>query len=74
MSVIRKTSQTDKVVHEVERLLDAGLINKNEIISKVIEETGVPRPTVRRILRDMRNEMLRKIRILQSEIDPENNV
>ncbi len=74
MSVIRKTSQTDKVVHEVERLLDAGLINKNEIIHKVIEETGVPRPTVRRILRDMRNEMLRKIRILQSEIDPENNV
>jgi len=66
---MRKTSQTDKVVHEVERLLDAGLINKDEIIQKVIEETGVPRPTIRRILRDMRNEMIRKVRILQSEID-----
>ena len=69
-----KTSQTDKVVYEVERLLDAGLINKDEIIQKVIEETGVPRPTIRRILRDMRNEMIRKIKILQSEIDPEQNV
>lgn len=71
---MRKTSQTDKVVHEVERLLDAGLINKDEIIQKVIEETGVPRPTIRRILRDMRNEMIRKIKILQSEIDVEKNV
>ncbi len=68
---MRKTNQTEIVVHEVERLLDAGLINKDEIISKVIEETGVPRPTIRRILRDMRNEMIRKIKILQSEIDPE---
>ena len=67
--MMRKTNQTDRVVHEVERLLDAGLINKDEIIHKVIEETGVPRPTVRRILRDMRDEMIRKIRILQSEID-----
>lgn len=66
---MRKTNQTDIVVHEVERLLDAGLTNKDEIIHKVIEETGVPRPTVRRILRDMRDEMIRKIRILQSEID-----
>lgn len=72
--MMRKTSQTDKVVHEVERLLDAGLINKDEIIQKVIEETGVPRPTIRRILRDMRNEMIRKIKILQSEIDVEKNV
>ena len=69
--MMRKTNQTEIVVHEVERLLDAGLINKDEIISKVIEETGVPRPTIRRILRDMRNEMIRKIKILQSEIDPE---
>jgi len=72
--MMRKTSQTDKVVYEVERLLDAGLINKDEIIQKVIEETGVPRPTIRRILRDMRNEMIRKIKILQSEIDTEQNV
>jgi len=27
----------------------------------------VPRPTVRRVARDLRNELLEKIRILQSE-------
>jgi hypothetical protein len=51
-----------------------GLTNKEEIFHKVVDELGVPRPTVRRIARDMRNEMTRKIRILQSEIDPKNNV
>jgi len=64
---MNKTNAESVVIHEVERLLDAGLVNKNEIIHKVVEETGVPRPTVRRILRDMRNEMLRKIKILQAE-------
>ena len=64
---MNKTNAESVVIHEVERLLDAGLVNKNEIIHKVVEETGVPRPTVRRIIRDMRNEMLRKIRILQAE-------
>jgi len=64
---MNKTNSEAVVIREVERLLDAGLVNKNEIIHKVIEETGIPRPTVRRIIRDMRNEMLRKIRILQAE-------
>lgn len=58
----------------LEKYLDMGLTDKNEIYSKVIEELGVPRPTVRRIARDLRNEMVRKVRILQSEIIPENNV
>jgi len=54
---MKKTNKESVVIHEVERLLDAGLVNKNEIIHKVVEETGVPRPTVRRIIRDMRNEI-----------------
>jgi hypothetical protein len=29
---------------------------------------GVPRPTVRRVARDLRNELLQKIKILQSEV------
>lgn len=67
-------SQSDKVIHEVERLLDAGLVNKDEIIHLTIEATGVPRPTVRRILRDMRDEMVRKLKILQSEIEIDKNI
>ena len=56
------------IVDEVERLLDAGLTDKTDIISKVVENQNVPRPTVRRIIRDMREEMLKKVKILQSEI------
>jgi len=58
----------------LEKYLDMGLTDKNEIYSKVIDELGVPRPTVRRIARDMRSEMIRKVRILQSEINPDQNV
>ena len=31
------------------------------------DRLGVPRPTVRRVARDLRNELLTKIKILQSE-------
>ncbi len=58
----------------IEKYLDMGLTDKNEIYSKVIDELGVPRPTVRRIARDMRSEMVRKVRILQTEIDIQKNV
>ncbi len=57
----------------LEKYLDMGLTDKNEIYSKVIDELGVPRPTVRRIARDMRTEMIRKVRILQTEIDFQKN-
>jgi len=66
--LIRRTKGTDEVVFLVDRLLDAGFIDKDKIIQKIMEELGTPRPTVRRIIRDMRSEMERKIKILQSEI------
>jgi len=65
---------TTIIASSLEKYLDMGLTDKNEIYSKVIEELGVPRPTVRRIARDLRNEMVRKVRILQSEIEPDQNV
>ena len=58
----------------IEKFLDMGITDKNEIYSKVIDELGVPRPTVRRVGRDMRNEMVRKVRILQTEIVFQKNV
>jgi len=48
--------------------LEKGLTDKQDIYSKVVEELGVPRPTVRRVARDLRNELLAKIKILQSEL------
>jgi len=71
---MNKTNMTSVIGSCLEKYLNMGLTDKNEIYSKVIEELGVPRPTVRRIARDLRNEMVRKVRILQSEIIPENNV
>ncbi|MDE1840174.1 MAG: hypothetical protein KGH87_09685, partial [Thaumarchaeota archaeon] len=52
----------------INELLDKGLTDKQDIYSKVVEELGVPRPTVRRVARDLRNELLQKIKILQSEV------
>lgn len=72
--MIERITQQTIITHCIEKYLNMGLTNKEEIFHKVVDELGVPRPTVRRIARDMRNEMTRKIRILQSEIDPENNV
>ena len=43
------------------------LQTKQDIYTKVVDELGVPRPTVRRVARDLRNELLEKIQILQSD-------
>ena len=51
----------------INTLLDNGITDKQDIYTKVVDELGVPRPTVRRVARDLRNELLEKISILQSE-------
>lgn len=51
----------------VDSLLEKGMTNKQDIIAKVVQETGFPRPTVRRIIRDLRKEMVRKINILHPD-------
>ena len=48
--------------------LQKGLTDKQTIYSKVVDELGVPRPTVRRIARELRDELVEYIKILQSEI------
>ena len=47
---------------------DKGETDKQDIYTKVVDELGVPRPTVRRVARDLRTELLQKIQILQSDI------
>ena len=58
---------TEAVEIAIEQKLDRGIRDKQEIYSQVVEELGVPRPTVRRIARDLRNKYLDKVRILQSD-------
>lgn len=65
---MNKTNLTSIITACIEQYLEKGLTDKDEIFQKVVDELGVPRPIVRRVARDMRIEMLKKIKILQSEI------
>ena len=65
---MNRTNQSSIIKEAINSYLDKGLTDKQDIYSKVVDDLGVPRPTVRRVARDLRNELLEKIKILQSEI------
>ncbi len=65
---MNRINQSSIIKEAINSYLNKGLTDKQDIYSKVVEELGVPRPTVRRVARDLRNELLEKIQILQSEI------
>ncbi len=65
---MNRTTQSTNIKQAINNLLDKGLTDKQDIYTKVVEELRVPRPTVRRVARDLRNELLQKIKILQSEV------
>ena len=64
---MNRTNQSTVIKQAINAYLDKGLTDKQDIYSKVVDELGVTRPTVRRVARDLRNELLAKIKILQSE-------
>ena len=64
---MNRTNQTTIIKEAINSFLDNGGTDKHDIYTKVVDELGVPRPTVRRVARDLRNELLAKIRVLQSE-------
>ncbi len=64
---MNRTNQSTVIKAEINSLLDKGVTDKQDIYTKVVDELGVPRPTVRRVARDLRNELLEKIQILQSD-------
>ena len=64
---MNRTNQSTVIKEAINSYLDKGLSDKQDIYTKVVDDLGVPRPTVRRVARDLRNELLEKIRILQSE-------
>lgn len=67
---MNRTNQSTVIKEAINSLLDEGVTDKQDIYSKVVDQLGVPRPTVRRVARDLRNELLTKIKILQSEAQP----
>ena len=64
---MNRTNQSTIIKEAINSFLDEGVTDKQDIYSKVVDKLGVPRPTVRRVARDFRNELLTKIKILQSE-------
>ena len=67
---MNRTNQSTIIKQTINSFLDKGITDKQHIYTKVVDELGVPRPTVRRVARDLRNELLEKIKILQSETQP----
>jgi len=64
---VNRTNQSTIIKEAINSLLDEGIKDKQDIYSKVVDKLGVPRPTVRRVAGELRNELLTKIKILQSE-------
>ena len=64
---MNRTNQSTVIKAALNSCLEKGLKDKQDIYTTVVSELGVPRPTVRRVARDLRNELLEKIKILQSE-------
>ena len=65
---MNRTNQSTVIKEAINSYLEKGLTDKQDIYTKVVDELGVPRPTVRRVARDLRNELLSKIKILQSDL------
>lgn len=59
--------QTNLVKEKINELLDMGFTDKNKIISSVVNELNVPRPTVRKLARELRIEFMKKAMILQAD-------
>jgi DNA invertase Pin-like site-specific DNA recombinase len=65
------TLVTIAVKEKIEQLIEIGEKDKEVIYKRIIEDFGIPRPTLRRIARELRQDWERKIKILESDIDPE---
>ena len=64
---MNRTNQSTVIKAAINSYIDNGIKDKQDLYTKVVDELGVPRPTVRIVALDLRNELLEKIQILQSE-------
>ena len=61
-------NQSTVIKEKINELLSPPFnITDKQVIYTKIQELGFPRPTVRRVAGELRNELLAKIKILQSE-------
>ena len=68
---MNRTNQSTIIKEKIRDLIEKkGIKDKQDVYTKVVEELGVPRPTVRRVAAELRNDLLEQIKILQSEAQP----
>ena len=58
-------SQTDIIKVAINSILDQGETDKRILYNKVVEMTGLPRHTIRRVAREMLAEFKRRCEILK---------
>ena len=68
MGLLTQTNQTTDIKRAIESCMDQGMTDKQDIYTRVVKDLGVPRPTVRRVARELKSDMLRKIDLLQERV------
>lgn len=58
-------SQSQAISLMIEQCLEEGMTDKQQIFTRVVDELGVPRPTVRRCARDLRIKLATYAKILK---------
>lgn len=66
--MIGKSHTEQIVLDSLEYFMNLGMTEKMEVYTKVVEETDVARPTVRRIARNLRQYYQSRIDILQNDL------
>jgi|TARA_B100001146_G_C15783788_1_gene265352 hypothetical protein len=65
---VNSKNQSTVIKEKINELLSPPYnITDKQVIYTKVQELGFPRPTVRRVAGELRNELLTKIKILQSE-------
>ena len=60
-------------MERLEYYLNKGLTDKQDIYTRVVDDLDVPRPTVRRVARDLRTKYQKHIQFLQNDTPPKNH-
>ena len=62
-------TQAEMIEEEIINFLNQGVKTKEEIYTKVVEELNVPRPTVRRVSRVLKEKMIKQAEILRGNTE-----
>src|SRR4029077_5356004 len=63
-------TQSEAIEHRINGYLDAGYDDKMDIYNHVVDDLKVPRPTVRRVARDLVIKLRKRVAILSPPPDP----